>query len=220
MGQSYWFPAPDFYAYYQSIAAIEDPILTALRRETERQFPQAARMLIPPEQAQLLAFLVQVVGAQRVLELGTFTGYSALALALALPPTGHVVTCDREPTFAAMAERFWQAAGLRAKITLRLGLALDTLAALRQEPVSFDLIFLDADKGNIEAYYEAALALVRAGGLIVVDNVFLGGAVVAPHPNRPGVTAFRRFNTALLQDRRVVATVLPMADGVTVVWKK
>ncbi len=220
MGKAYWFPSPEFYAYYQSIAAVEPPILADLRQETERQFPQAAPMLIPPEQAQLLTFLVQVVGAQRVLELGTFTGYSALTLAMALPPTGQVVTCDREPTFVAIAERFWQQAGLRAKITVRMGLALDTLSALKQEGQTFDFAFLDADKGNIETYYEETLAMVRSGGLVVVDNVFLGGDTVQPHPNRPGVTAFRRFNAHLLQDRRVVATVLPMADGVTVAWKR
>jgi predicted O-methyltransferase YrrM len=220
MGKAYLFPSPEFYAYYQSIAAVEDPLLAALRRETECQFPKAASMLIPPEQAQLLTFLVQVMGAQRVLELGTFTGYSALAMAMALPPPGGVVTCDREPAFVALAERFWQQAGLQSKITVRMGPALGTLATLKQEGQTFDLAFLDADKGNIEAYYEETLALVRPGGLVVVDNVFLGGDTGQPHPNRPGVTALRRFNAHLLQDRRVVATVLPMADGVTVAWKR
>jgi predicted O-methyltransferase YrrM len=159
-----------------------------LREETLR-LPNA-RMAIGPEQGQLMQLLAHAIGARRYLEIGVFTGYSSLSMALALPADGYVLACDVSEEFTRVARRYWEAAGVAAKIDLRIGPALETLAKLRAQDVEpFDMAFIDADKANVGEYYEKALELVRPGGLILVDNVLWGGAVVDASDEDPDTRA-------------------------------
>ncbi|WP_071455566.1 class I SAM-dependent methyltransferase [Gloeomargarita lithophora] len=210
----------DLYGYLQDHSLREPDILQQLRQET--QALSAAQMQISPEQGQFLAFLVQVIGAHRTLEIGVFTGYSSLAVALALPPDGQMVACDINPDTTQIARRYWEKAGVAHKIDLRLAVATDTLATLlaQGEANHYDLAFIDADKENYLIYYEQCLQLVRPGGLIVVDNVLWGGAVVNPAVQDRSTQAIRQFNQKLYQDERITLTMLPLADGVTLAWKR
>ncbi len=211
---------PTLYTYLQSISPPEAPILAALRAETAGH--PASQMQISPEQGQFMALLVRLMGARRTLEIGTFTGYSALVVALALPPEGKLVACDKDPETAAIARRYWQQAGVADKIDLHLGPALDTLDRLLGEGAagSFDFAFIDADKRNYGPYFERALALIRPGGAIAIDNVLWSGRVADPQDSDPRTEAIRKFNASLLQDRRLSAiSVVPIADGVTLALK-
>ncbi len=171
------FVDPAIQEYIIATVVREDPILRALREETSKH-PQA-RMAIGPEQGQLMQLLARAIGARRYLEIGVFTGYSSLAMALVLPDEGYVLACDVSEEFTDVARRYWEAAGVTDKIDLRIAPALETLAdssLARNEP--FDMAFIDADKRNVDAYYERALELVRPGGFVLVDNVLWGGAVL------------------------------------------
>jgi len=181
-----------------------------------------AQMQISPEQGQFMAFLVQLMGAHRALEIGVFTGYSSLAVALALPPTGRLVACDINPDTTQVARRYWEKAGVAHKIDLRLAPAKDTLNSLlaQGEANHYDFAFIDADKENYLTYYEQCLQLVRPGGLIMVDNVLWGGAVIDAEIQDRSTQAIREFNKKLYQDERITLVMLPLADGVTLAWKR
>ncbi len=197
----------------------EDPRLRALREETAAR--PNSRMAIGPEQGQLMTLLARTIGARRYLEIGVFTGYSSLAMALALPGDGAIVACDVSEEFTSVARRHWQAAGVEHKIDLRIAPALETLARLRDEGAEpFDMAFIDADKENVGAYYERALELVRPGGLILVDNVLWGGSVVDPSDRDPDTVALRDVSAKAGRDERVDATLLPVCDGILVARKR
>jgi predicted O-methyltransferase YrrM len=198
----------------------ETPLQKRLRAETAA-LPEA-RMQIGPDQGALFALLIHLTGARRALEIGTFTGYSALTVAAALPPEGKLVTCDVSEEWTRIARRYWAEAGLSNRIELHKGPAAETLAALRREgaAASFDFAFIDADKESIDDYYEGCLTLVRTGGLIAVDNVLWHGAVVDPSATDPDTEAIRALNRKARDDSRVEACVLTVGDGVLLVRKR
>jgi predicted O-methyltransferase YrrM len=191
-----------------------------LRRITQRM-PRAS-MQIGAEQGALLQVLVRVMGARRCLEIGTFTGYSALAVALALPKSGRIVCCDVSEEWTAIARRTWKRAGVAGKIDLRIAPALETLDALlrRGKAGKFDFAFIDADKANYANYYERCLKLVRRGGLIAADNTLWGGSVVNPRNQTVDARAIRAFNRKLLHDRRVNIALVPVGDGMTLALRR
>jgi len=208
------------YHYLLDNSLREPEILTQLRQETA-QHPQAV-MQISPEQGQFMALLVQILGATKVLEVGVFTGYSSLSVALALPPEGKLVACDINAEDAAIAQRYWQAAGVADKIDLQIAPALETLDRLLAEgqAETFDFAFIDADKSNYIHYYDRALQLVRRGGLIAIDNVLWSGQVADPSVQDNRTQALRSFNQKLHQDDRVSLSMLTIADGVTLALKR
>lgn len=210
----------ELYDYLLSVSLREPPVLARLREETA-ELPRAV-MQISPEQGQFMALLAELMGARRVLEVGTFTGYSALVVALALPADGRVVACDVDEDTTAVARRYWAEAGVADRIDLRLGPAVDTLAGLLAEGAAgtFDFAFIDADKENYDAYYESALALLRPGGLVVIDNVLWSGAVADPERQDPDTTALRALNAKLHGDRRISLSLLPVGDGITLARKR
>jgi predicted O-methyltransferase YrrM len=179
-------------------------------------------MQISPEQGQFMALLVELMGARRCLEIGTFTGYSALAVARALPKDGILVACDISTDYTAHAKPYWQEAGVADRIDLRIGPALKTLDKLlaQGQTGSFDFAFIDADKANYMNYFQRALDLVRAGGLICVDNVLWWGAVVDPTRDDEDTEAIRTFNRALAKDARVSISLVPIGDGLTLARKR
>lgn len=206
---------PALYDYMLEIASHESPVLKALREETA-QLPLAI-MQVPPEQAQFMQFLIRLITARKVLELGTFTGYSALAMAYALPDDGELITCDINPEWTAIAKRFWQEAKQDNKIQLRLAPALDSLTQLIKEGYRFDFIFIDADKTNYLNYYELSLQLISPRGLIAIDNVFYGGTVIDKEDQSAQVREIRRLNEFIKQDQRVDVSLLAIADGLFLV---
>jgi predicted O-methyltransferase YrrM len=198
----------------------EHPALRQLREDTAGL--PGAGMQIAPEQGQLMALLVELIGARRVLEIGCFTGYSALAMALALPPNSRLITLEVNPEPIEIGRRAWRAAGVAERIEVRLGLALESLDALLAEDLAdaFDLAFIDADKKSYDAYYERALRLVRPGGLILLDNVLWGGAVADPADHERQTVALRALNAKLHRDARISLSLLPLGDGLTVARKR
>jgi predicted O-methyltransferase YrrM len=198
----------------------EHPALRQLREDTAGL--PGAGMQIAPEQGQLMALLVELIGARRVLEIGCFTGYSALAMALALPRDGRLITLEVNAEPIEIGRRAWRAAGVAERIEVRLGLALDSLDALLEEGSAdtFDLAFIDADKKSYDAYYERALRLVRPGGLILLDNVLWGGAVADPDNHERQTEALRALNAKMHQDARIGLSLLPLGDGLTVARKR
>ncbi len=207
--------------YVRTVSLREDEILRALRQKTAA-LPAGAAMQVMAEEGQLLSLLVRLTGARTVLEVGTFTGYSTLCLARAVPPGGRVITCDITDRWPNVGVPHWREAGVLDRIETRIGDASDTLADLLREegPGSVDLVFVDADKPGYPKYYEAAFTLVRDGGLIVVDNTLFAGRVADPAAQDADTEAIRAFNAMLGQDRRVDISLLPMADGITLVRKK
>ena len=179
-------------------------------------------MQLSPEQGQLLAFLVELTGAGKAIEVGTFTGYSALCVASALPNDGKLVACDISKEWTAIALRYWQEAGVEDKIDLRIAPAIDTLKDLVDsgEADSFDFALIDADKENYTRYYEKVLELLRVGGLMLVDNVLWGGKVADPTNSDDSTVAIRTFNQKVHQDDRVFLSMLPVGDGMTLVRKR
>ena len=205
--------------YVLEHGARETAVQRELRSVTQR-LPQSS-MQIGAEQGALMQMLVRVMGARRCLEIGTFTGYSALAVALALPPAGRVICCDVSEEWTAIARRYWKRAGVAGKIELRLAPALRTLDALLEEGRAgrFDFAFIDADKANYQNYYERCLRLVRRGGLIAVDNTLWGGSVADPRKKSVDTLAIRAFNRQLVRDRRVDIALVPVGDGLTLAQK-
>ena len=204
---------PALYEYMLSVSLYEDPVLQKLRHETSTL--SLANMQVEPMQAQFMQMLLRLIGAQKVLELGTFTGYSALAMALALPEDGELITCDLNSEWTTIAKQFWQEAKQEQKIKLRLGPALTSLEDLLQENLNhqFDFIFIDADKTNYGKYYELALKLLSPKGLIAIDNVFWGGKVIDPTDSTNQTAAIRQLNEHIKNDQRVFCCLLPIADG-------
>jgi caffeoyl-CoA O-methyltransferase len=202
-------------AYLINVGAREPEVLAQLREETA-VMPQAS-MQIAVEQGALLSMLVKLLGARNVLEVGTFTGYSSTAMALALPPDGRIVCCDVSEEFTAVARRTWAEAGVEDRVDLRLAPALETLESLlaTDGAGSFDLAFIDADKTNYRGYVEGALLLVRAGGLIAIDNVLWSGRVIDPAETDEDTQAIRDLNADLATDERVDIAMVPIADGLT-----
>ena len=179
-------------------------------------------MQIGADQGVLLAFLVRLIGAQKAIEVGTFTGYSALAVASALPADGRLVCCDISAEWTAIARRYWKRAGVAGKMDLRIAPALETLDALLAQGKGgkFDFAFIDADKENYANYYERCLKLVRRGGLIAVDNTLWGGSVVDPRNGTVDTRAIRSFNRKLVRDRRVDMALVPIGDGLSLAVKR
>lgn len=203
------------YHYLQGVSLRETPLLARLRAETQA-LPEA-RWQVAPEQGQLLALLIRLIGARRVIEVGTFTGYSALCMAQAMDG-GHLLCCDLPGDYNATAQRYWQEAGVAERIELRLGPALQTLATLDAE--SFDLIFIDADKANYPRYLEEALRVLRPGGLLVFDNTLWSGRVLQVVPDSEDTRAIQALNAALKDDLRVDLSLLPLGDGLTLCRKR
>ncbi|WP_223487685.1 class I SAM-dependent methyltransferase [Pseudomonas sp. A-RE-19] len=208
------------YQYLLDVSLRETPLLKRLRDET--QALPMARWQVAPEQGQFLALLVKLIGARRLLEVGTFTGYSALCMAAALPDDGSLICCDLPGDYNATARRYWQEAGLAACIDLRLAPALETLAQLERQGQGghFDLIFIDADKANYPAYLEHALRLLRVGGLAVFDNTLWSGRVLEDNPESEDTRAIQALNRALKDDSRVDLSLLPLGDGLTLCRKR
>jgi predicted O-methyltransferase YrrM len=208
------------YNYLLSVSLRETDILQRLRQETANH--PYSTMQIAPEQGQFMALLMQLIAAKKTLEIGVFTGYSALCVALALPDEGRVVACDISAEYTAIARRYWQEAGVADKIDLRIAPALETLDRLlaQGEAGTFDFAFIDADKENYQAYYERSLQLIRPGGLIAVDNVLWSGRVADPQVQDHSTQAIRAFNQKLHQDERVTLSLVPIADGLTLALKR
>lgn len=208
------------YSYLKNNSLRESEILKKLRKETHKTFQE--RMQISPEQGQFMRLLIEILGAKKTLDIGTFTGYSALSVALSLPDNGKVIACDINIEWTDMAKYFWEAAKVSHKIDLKLGPALQTLDKLLAdgEENTFDFSFIDADKQNYIAYYERSLALLRTGGLIAIDNVLWGGQVADPAIHDSDTVIIRELNSKILMDDRVTISMLPIGDGLTLARKK
>ena len=208
------------YEYALAVGLREPDLFRALRAETGRL--ANGQMQIATEQGPLSALLVQLLGAKNCLEVGTFTGYSSLWVASALPPEGRLICCDVSEEYTALARKYWALTGLAPKIELRLGPAIATLDSLLGSGWAglIDYAFIDADKANYLAYYEACLQLIRPGGLIAIDNTLWDGKVVDPQVNDPDTIAIRELNKKLHGDGRVSLSFLPLADGLTLALKR
>ena len=208
------------YDYLLSVSSREPEVLRHLRAETA-SYPEAT-MQIAPEQGQFMTFLVRLLGVKKAIEIGVFTGYSSLCVALGLPPDGQLIACDVNPQWTSVAERYWREAGVAGKIDLRLAPAVETLQRLLAGGAtgSFDYAFIDADKESYIDYYELSLRLLRPGGLILVDNVLWGGRVADPGAQDQATDAIRRFNLHLKEDARVDLSMIPVADGLTLARKR
>jgi predicted O-methyltransferase YrrM len=219
MSNKTFFLPDHVYEYLLSVSLREPQALAQLREETARD--PMARMQIAPEQGQFMALLMRLMGARRTIEVGVYTGYSSLAVALALPPDGEIIACDVSEEWTAVAQRHWAAAGVADKIDLRLAPALDTLDELLDEGQAggFDFVFIDADKGAYADYYERALALVRPRGLIALDNTLWSGSVAELNAQDEDTLALRALNEKLYRDARVAISMLPIADGLTLALK-
>jgi caffeoyl-CoA O-methyltransferase len=210
--------SPEIHEYLVAHGSPPDAIERALIDETAA-LGGIAMMQIAPEQGALLRILTQVIGATRAVEVGTFTGYSALCIARGLPADGRLLCCDISDEWTKIGRRHWEEAGVADRIELRLGPALDTLQSLPREE-AFDLAFIDADKPNYIAYYEELLPRLRVNSLLIIDNVLWSGSVVDPKANDENVTAIRAFNDHLAADRRVEKVMLPVSDGITLARKQ
>jgi len=211
---------PELHQYLQSVSIRDNEVLRALREETAKE--ELARMQISPEQGQFMALLIKLLGARRTIEVGVFTGYSALSVATALPQDGQIIACDIDERWTKIAQRYWEQAGVAHKIALHLAPALKTLDRLLLEGQQdqFDFAFIDADKENYQNYYERCLTLVRPGGLIAVDNVLWGGSVINPDKQDLDTRCIRAFNEQLLNDERVDISLIPIGDGLTLARKR
>jgi len=201
--------------YLHSVSLKESEVAARLREETA-QLP-SANMQIAPEQGQFMAWLLEVMEARQVLEVGTFTGYSALVMATAIGPAGQVTTLDVSPEWTAVARRYWKEAGVAERIELKLGPAAETLKTLTGP---YDFAFIDADKTNYTVYYEAVLPLVRTGGVIAIDNVLWSGRVADPTDSTPETDALRKLNLHIQKDERVTMSLLAIGDGMTLCRKR
>ena len=204
---------PELYEYMLDKSLREHPVLKALREETTTM--ELGNMMVDPAQAQFMQFLLRLIGAKNVLELGTFTGYSALAMSLALPEDGSLITCDINKNWTAKAPDFWRQAQQERKIQLKLGPALDTMETLIEEgwKQKFDFIFIDADKTNYVSYYELALKLLNPKGIIAIDNIFWDGLVLDDKQTGGQVREIRKLNELIKNDTRVNISLLAIADG-------
>jgi predicted O-methyltransferase YrrM len=222
MSRSSTLELPKLYDYLLEVSLRDDVVLRDLREETARD--EAANMQISPEQGQFLALLVKLAGARRIIEVGTYTGYSSLVMARALPRDGYLLCCDINKSWTDIARRYWERDGVAERIELRLALApaTETLQALIEagEQRSFDIALIDADKENYDTYYEQCLRLIRPNGLIVLDNTLWYGKVADPRVNDPDTKAIRKLNQKLKDDERIDLSLIPMADGITLARKR
>ena len=208
------------YDYMLEHSLRESEACRLLREETAPM--KMGMMQVSPEQGQFMAFLVRLTGTRRALEIGTFTGYSALCVAQALPSDGRLVCCDVSEEWTSVGQRYWQSAGVSDKIDLKIGPATETLQALREdgEEGRYDFAFIDADKENYLVYYENVLSLLRTGGVLLIDNVLWGGSVANPGKNDDDTNAIRTLNQHLHGDDRVLLSMLPVGDGLTLALKR
>lgn len=208
------------YEYYQAIATRETELLAALREETEK-LPNG-HMQISPEVGQFFGLVLELMGAQKALEIGVFTGYSGLCIAQSLPFDGKLIACEIDREHASTAMRYWREAGLERKIDLRIAPAWETLDTLLENghANTFDFLFIDADKESLDRYYERCLLLARPGGLIAIDNVLWHGRVADPDDSAPETQSIRLLNEKLREDTRVTLSVLPIGDGLTLARKR
>ncbi|CAM4375486.1 MAG: tRNA 5-hydroxyuridine methyltransferase [Legionellaceae bacterium] len=204
------------YHYYLKMGIREPAILMELREKTLEL--SSHNMQIAPEQGQFMAMLVKLLSAKTIIELGTYTGYSALAMALALPENGKIITCDRDAVATEIAKTYWKKAGVAYKIEFMYGEALASLASLNKELI-FDMAFIDADKRNYLAYYEYLLPRMRPGGIILIDNVLWGGRLVDENDQANASRAIRNFNAQLVNDVRIDLCMIPIGDGLTLARK-
>ncbi|XP_073106293.1 uncharacterized protein [Elaeis guineensis] len=183
---------------------------------------RGSQMQVSPDQAQLLAMLVQILGAQRCIEVGIYTGYSSLAIALVLPESGRLVACERDAKCLEIAKKYYKRAGVSHKVDVKHALAVDSLKALilNGEACSYDFAFVDAEKRMYNEYFELLLQLVRVGGLIVIDNVLWHGKVADPQVNDPKTISIRNFNKKILEDERISISMVPVGDGMTICRKR
>ena len=205
-------------AQYALDMSLREPALLGELRDETARMPNAG-MQIGPEQGQFMRLLVQLLGVTRYLEIGVFTGYSSLSVALGLPAGGHIVACDVSEEYTQLARRYWERAGVAGKIDLRLAPAAETLTALEADP-PFDMAFIDADKGRYDEYYEGVLRVLRPNGLILIDNVLWDGLVVDPSAQDSDTRALRALNEKIATDDRVDAVMLTVGDGLTLARKR
>jgi len=216
----------ELYDYMMAVSDREPPVLSRLREETQRL--ERGFWQIPANQGQFMALLVKLLAPRRILEIGTFTGYSSLAMALAMPEDAHIVACDISEEYTGIAQRYWKEAGVDGKIELRIGPAAETMDALIAEGQSgsYDLVFIDADKANYETYFEKGLQLARQGALVIADNTLFSGRVVGQ--NLEGLADWqlawtedvKRFNAKLKDDDRIDLSLVPVGDGMTLCRKR
>lgn len=207
------------YNYLLRISVHEPPVLKELREETAKH--PMSQMQISPEQGQFMAFLIQLLGVKKALEIGVFTGYSALCTALSLPEEGQLIACDKSDEDAQIALKYWEKAGVTHKIDLRIAPALETLENLLNQGhrETFDFAFIDADKSNYLAYYEKCLQLIKTNGIIAIDNVLWSGKVADPEIQDNRTQKIRELNQFLSEDQRVQITLIPIGDGLTLARK-
>lgn len=212
--------SPKLLSYIRDVSLREHPALINIREKTESH--PCAKMQITPEQGQFMTMLMGLIGAKLTLEVGVFTGYSTCATALGLPDDGKIIALDRSREWTSRAEKFWKEAGIDSKIDLRIGEACELLKNLENDGYSnkFDFIFIDADKKNYDNYYDYALKLIRPGGLIMIDNTLWRGKIIWKTSEEQAVHQLRRFNERLHRDERIDLSILPMADGITLVRKR
>jgi caffeoyl-CoA O-methyltransferase len=209
---------PELYRYMVEVGTRRDDVLRRLAEETEALGGIAA-MMMSPEQGAFTTLLANAIGAERALEVGTFTGYGSISIARGLAEGGHLVTCDIEESYVAIARRYIAEAGLEDRVEIRMGDAVETLRSLpADEP--FDLVFIDADKTGYGDYYEEAVRLARPGGVILIDNVFRGGTVVDPGDHEDATKAIRSLNERIAADERVEIAMVPISDGLTLARKR
>lgn len=208
------------YDYIIDASLREPELLAELRQETAAM--PGSGMQISPEQGQLMALLAELIGARRYLEVGTFTGYSSLAVALAMGPEGRLTCCDLSKDYTAVARRYWEKAGVAGQVDLRIGPGLDSLdrAIAAGESGSYDFAFVDADKENYQGYVDRCYALLRSGGLLGIDNVLWGGSVIDPAQDDADTRAIRALNLAMRDDPRWTISLLPIGDGLTLARKR
>jgi caffeoyl-CoA O-methyltransferase len=213
-------PITDRLADYIRQVSLREPDSLRRLRQSNEDHPHAS-MQIAPEQGQFLSFLVRLLGVRRALEIGVFMGYSSAWIAQGLSADGALIACESNPEYAAIARRTWEAAGVAARIELRLAPALDSLDGLlaQGQAGSFDLVFIDADKANYVNYYERALALLRPGGIVATDNVLWDGSVIDPGDRSVDTEAIREFNRRLHGDARIDLTLVTIGDGLTLARK-
>jgi predicted O-methyltransferase YrrM len=214
------FTSPAIYDYLLKTSSREPEILARLREETARKFPDKASMQIGPDQGQFMALLAKAIRAERTIEVGVFTGYSSLAVALALPLHGRIVACDISDEWTSIARRYWEEAGVLNKVALRLAPAAQTLKGLLDSgQTGFDMAFIDADKPSYDTYYELCLQLLRPGGLILIDNTLWSGKVADDSANDEDTNAIRAINQKIGKDERVEQVLLTVGDGLTIAMK-
>jgi caffeoyl-CoA O-methyltransferase len=210
---------PELHHYIVEHGARQDGVLGRLAEETERELSDVAVMQIAADQGAFMTLLCRAIGARRALELGTFTGYSAICIARGLPDDGVLVTCDRNEDWTKIARRYFEEAGVADRIDVRIGPALETLRSLPEDE-PFDFAFIDADKAEYPGYYEEVLRLLRPGGLAMLDNVLRGGEVLEPEPSDDQGRGIREVNERIATDERVDVAMLGVADGITLVRKR